>query len=336
MQYVLLPANARKRNKILIENYELIRFDQRLSKYNKFIDGKDRELGIVATGIAFNYLMENLSNTDKNYPVLKVSSYPFPRDLASDIFNRCDEILILEDGFPLLEESLRGLLDNGKKIYGRLDGTVPRDGELNPNIVARALGISNENYPPAPSVVKPRPPQFCKGCSHIDMYLALNEAMKQYGNGKVFADIGCYTLGALPPYSSISSTIDMGASITMAIGAADAGLSPVVAVIGDSTFTHSGMTGLLDAVIKESSLTVIISDNYTTAMTGGQKSQATDILDNICLGLGVKPEHLRVITPLPKHHLENVDILKEEIEYCGVSVIISRRECVQTAKRKRK
>jgi len=235
-----------------------------------------------------------------------------------------------------LEESLRGLLDNGKKIYGRMDGTVPRDGELNPNIVARALGMSSDNYPSVPSVVKPRPPQFCKGCSHIDMYLALNESMKPYGNGRVFADIGCYTLGALPPYRSISSTVDMGASITMAIGAADAGLVPSVAVIGDSTFTHSGMTGLLDAVVKKSPITVIISDNSTTAMTGGQKSQATDMLDKICLGLGVEPEHMRVITPLPKYHEVNVEILNEEIAYKGVSVIISRRECIQTAKRKRK
>ncbi len=335
MQFVLLPANARKRNKILIENYDMVRFDKRLTMYNKFTDGQKRELGIVAAGIAYNYLMENLSLSEQDYPVLKVSAYPFPRDLANELFNRCDEILVLEDGYPLLEESLSGLLDNGKKIYGRLDGTVPRDGELNPNIVARAIGLSSENYPVAPSVVRPRPPQFCKGCSHIDMYLALNEAMEQYGKGRVFADIGCYTLGALPPYRSISSTVDMGASITMAIGASDAGLVPSVAVIGDSTFTHSGMTGLLDAVIKESPVTVIISDNSTTAMTGGQKSQATGMLDNICLGLGVDPDHLRVIAPLPKNHQENVAILKEEIAFGGVSVIISRRECIQTAKKKR-
>jgi indolepyruvate ferredoxin oxidoreductase alpha subunit len=336
MQYILLPANARKRNKILIESYEMVRFDNRLSKYNSFEDGKERGIGVIAAGIAYNYLKENISSSKNNYPILKISTYPFPKDIVLGIFNRCGEVIVLEDGYPFLEESLRGLLDNGKKIYGRMDGTVPRDGELNPNIVARALGISSNNYPPVPSVVKPRPPQFCRGCSHIDMYLALNEAMKQYGNGRVFADIGCYTLGALPPYKSISSTVDMGASITMAIGAADAGLVPSVAVIGDSTFTHSGMTGLLDAVIKKSPITVVISDNSTTAMTGGQKSQATGMLDKICLGLGVEPEHMRVITPLPKHHEENVGILREEIAYNGVSVIISRRECIQTAKRKRR
>ena len=107
------------------------------------------------------------------------------------------------------------------------------------------------------------------------MFNSLNEAVKPYGPDRVFSDIGCYTLAALPPYNSINSCVDMGASVTMAIGAADAGLFPSVAVIGDSTFTHSGMTGLLDAVVKNSSVTIIISDNSTTGMTGGQKSQAT-------------------------------------------------------------
>jgi indolepyruvate ferredoxin oxidoreductase alpha subunit len=128
----------------------------------------------------------------------------------------------------------------------------------------------------------------------------------------------------------------MGASITMSIGAADAGLFPSVAVIGDSTFTHSGMTGLLDAVVKNSSVTIIISDNSTTGMTGGQKSQATGRLEQICEGLGVDRGHLKIIVPLRKNHESNVSILKEEFEYRGTSVVIASRECIQTAsKRKR-
>jgi indolepyruvate ferredoxin oxidoreductase alpha subunit len=181
-----------------------------------------------------------------------------------------------------------------------------------------------------------RPPSFCKGCGHADMFNSLIEAVKPYGKGHVFSDIGCYTLAALPPYSAINSCVDMGASVTMAIGASDAGLFPSIAVIGDSTFTHSGMTGLLDAVVKNSSVTIIISDNSTTGMTGGQKSQATGRLEQICEGIGVDREHLKVILPLRKNHKENVRILKEEFEYKGVSVIIASRECIQTAaKRKR-
>ena len=120
----------------------------------------------------------------------------------------------------------------------------------------------------------------------------------------------------------------MGASITMAKGAADAGFVPSVAVIGDSTFTHSGITGLLDAVNDKSPVTVIILDNATTAMTGGQDSAGTGRIEGICKGVGVEEAHIRVIRPLKKYHAENVIIMREELNYNGVSVIIPRRECI--------
>ena len=136
------------------------------------------------------------------------------------------------------------------------------------------------------------------------------------------------------PFRAIDSCVDMGASITMAKGAADAGLHPAIAVIGDSTFTHSGMTGLLDAVNDNANITIIISDNLTTAMTGGQDSAGTNKFEAICLGLGVEPEHVRVVVPLKKNMEEITAIIREEIEYKGVSVIIPRRECIQTLNRK--
>lgn len=336
VQFVLLPALARKRYRNLLNVYEGIKLDTRIEKYNHFSDGKKREMGIIASGIAYNYLAENLNNSMNDIPVLKISAYPFPNDLVREIANRCKEILVLEEGYPLIEECLRGLLDNGIKIFGRLDGTVPRDGELNPAIVAKAIGLPASFGRDVPELVKMRPPSFCKGCGHIDMFNALIEAVKPFGPGHVFADIGCYTLGALPPYNAINSCVDMGASITMAIGAADAGLFPSVAVIGDSTFTHSGMTGLLDAVTKNSSVTIIISDNSTTGMTGGQESKATGRLEQICTGIGVEPRHLRTIIPLRKNHEENIRIMSEEINYKGLSVIIAARECIQTATRSRK
>jgi len=217
-----------------------------------------------------------------------------------------------------------------------MDGTVPRDGELNPAIVAAALGLKASYGKDVPSLVRQRPPSFCKGCGHADLYSALSEVMAEAGPGRVFSDIGCYTLGALPPYNMVNSCVDMGASVTMAVGAADAGLFPVVAVIGDSTFTHSGMTGLLDAVLKDSPITLIISDNSTTGMTGGQKSQATDRIESICLGLGVDPGHLRLIVPLRKNHEENKAVIRTELNHRGLSVILARRECIQTASRNKK
>ena len=145
-----------------------------------------------------------------------------------------------------------------------------------------------------PEIVANRPPELCQGCSHRDLYEALNKALLSYENKHVFADIGCYTLGALPPYNAINTCVDMGASVTMAKGASDAGLHPAVAVIGDSTFTHSGITGLLDAVNDKTPMTLIISDNYTTAMTCGQDSSGTNKLQQICEGIGVEKEHIQI------------------------------------------
>ena len=336
LQFVLLPSIAKEKYKALLSSYESLRYDNIISKYNSFKDGRNRDLGIIACGLAYNYLLENIGNSVDEFPVLKIAAYPFPNNLIKDITSRCKEVLILEEGAPIVEEALRGVLDNGIRIYGRLDGTVPRDGELNPAIVAKALGLPVSYGEEVPLLVKMRPPSFCKGCGHIDMFNSLIEAVRPYGLGHVFSDIGCYTLAALPPFNAINSCVDMGASVTMAVGAADAGLFPSVAVIGDSTFTHSGMTGLLDAVVKNASVTIIISDNSTTGMTGGQQSQATGRIDQICEGLGVAREHLKVIVPLRKNHEENVRIIQEELEYKGVSVIIASRECIQTATKRRR
>ena len=335
-QFILLPALARKKYKKLLSTYDSVRYDTRITRYNTFRDGEKRDLGVITCGIAYNYLMENLGGTGHDIPVLKISAYPFSNDIIKDITFRCKEILILEEGYPFVEEGMRGLLDNGIRIYGRMDGFIPRDGELNPSIVAKALGLPATTGMEVPSIVRSRPPSFCKGCGHADMFNSLNEAIKDYGPGHVFSDIGCYTLGALPPYKAINSCVDMGASVTMAIGSSDAGLFPSVAVIGDSTFTHSGMTGLLDAVIKNSPVTIIISDNSTTGMTGGQKSNATGRIEKICAGIGVEPEHIKTIVPLKKNHEENTLIMKEEFEYKGVSVIVASRECIQTASKKRR
>ena len=174
-----------------------------------------------------------------------------------------------------------------------------------------------------------RPPSLCHGCGHAEVFEELKEALQYFNKAYVFSDIGCYTLGALSPYSIINSCVDMGASITMAKGASDAGLNPSIAVIGDSTFTHSGMTGLLDAINENSPVTVIICDNNTTAMTGGQDSAGSGKLDKICLGLGIDPNHLIVVDPSKKNRTKFVEIFYKEFNYKGVSVIIAQRDCVQ-------
>lgn len=333
-QFILLPANARARYKELLNNQKYFINEAEKSEFNTYKNGSNNKLGIIACGIAYNYLKEWFTDTEIPYPVLKIMQYPLPKVLVDDIYNVCSELLILEDGAPFVEEQLRGFFNLGKPIHGRLNGTLPRDGELNPDLIAKALGINITASTNIPDIVANRPPQLCRGCAHIDIYNALNEALAEYSKGRVFSDIGCYTLGALPPFNAINSCVDMGASVTMAKGAADAGLLPSVAVIGDSTFTHSGMTGLLDAINDNTPITLIICDNSTTGMTGGQKSSATGKLHNICLGLGVEPNHLININPLKKNNDENVAIMKKELEYQGVSVIIAYRECIQTLARK--
>lgn len=335
-QFVLLPAIARKRYKMLLANQEKFESESETSPFNTYYEGKDKSIGIIACGIAYNYLMENYNDSPCPYPVLKVSQYPLPRKQVEKISSECKQLVILEEGAPMIEEMLKGYLGNCLNIRGRLDGTLPRDGELNPNLVLRALTGKITEMKTVPQIVAARPPKFCNGCGHIDAYNALNEVMKEYGDGHVLADIGCYTLGALPPFNSINSCVDMGASITMAKGAADAGLFPAIAVIGDSTFTHSGMTGLLDAVIENTNMVLMIMDNSTTGMTGGQDSHAVDRLVSICEGLGVNKDHIIRVIPLKKNHEEMVRIMRQEISYNGISVIIPTRECMQTLKRKTK
>ena len=343
-QWVLMPGISRMRYKKLLEDYKEFEASSETSPFNIYKDGSDKRLGIITNGIAYNYVKEVLPDGG-NFPTLKISQYPLPTGLLKKIFDECESVLIVEEGQPFIEKQLRGKLDRADKIYGKLTGEIPASGELNPDIVKEGVlkvckekniqldNLAAKEINAESQVTKPRPPALCQGCGHRDVYAALNGVLEEYPSPKVFGDIGCYTLGFLSPYNAIDTCVDMGASITMAKGAADAGQFPAVAIIGDSTFTHSGMTGLLDAINENSNITVIISDNLTTGMTGGQDSQGTGKLEEICLGLGADKDHVRTIESLPKNIEDMKKLFREEIEYKGLSVIISRRECIQTARR---
>jgi indolepyruvate ferredoxin oxidoreductase alpha subunit len=336
MQFMLLPAYGKKYYQNLLDKQEQLLSLSEESTYNTFTEGTDFSLGIVCCGIAFNYLMENYPDGKCPYPVVKISQYPAPEKWLKKLEAECDELLVAEDGYPLIEELLRDYFGKGKKVCGRLSGALPRKGELNPDHLAKALGKEKSVHFHSPEILVGRPPSLCAGCGHQDTYVALNEVLEDVGAGRVFSDIGCYTLGALPPYNTINTCVDMGASITMAKGAADAGLKPVFAVIGDSTFTHSGITGLLDCVVEKSNVNIIIVDNEAVAMTGGQDSSAKGRIEKICEGVGVDPDHIRLFVPLKKNHEEIVRILREEMTFDGVSVIIGRRECIQRISRLKK
>lgn len=340
LQWVLMPAMSKIRNRQLIKDQEMFKDSSENSPYNRFEDAEDLRLGIVTSGIAYNYVKEAFGGK-VSFPLVKISQYPLPVDMIKRMQDKVDALIVIEEGQPFIETRLKGLLYEGKPIYGKLSGNVVRDGELSPEAVKEAImslypdakGLMHREMVGNSELVVPRPPALCQGCGHRDVYAAMNGALENYESPKVFGDIGCYTLGFLKPFNAIDSCVDMGASITMAKGAADAGQFPALAIIGDSTFTHSGMTGLLDAVNENTNMVVVISDNLTTGMTGGQDSQGTGKLEEICLGLGVDPKHLRTVDSLPKNVDQIKEIFLEEIEYNGLSVIISRRECIQTARR---
>lgn len=339
-QWVLMPAVSKERNRQLIKDQETFVAESEKSPFNRYEDSDDKTLGIIASGIAYNYLQEAFGGKVP-FPVVKIGQYPLPAAMLRGLQQECDEILILEEGQPFIEGKVAGLLYEGKPVHGKLTGDVVRDGELSPDQVVETVrrlrpgapGLMARDIPARSELVVPRPPALCQGCGHRDVYAAMNAALEKYPDAKVFGDIGCYTLGFLKPFNAIDSCVDMGASITMAKGAADAGQFPSLAIIGDSTFTHSGMTGLLDAINEDSNIVVVISDNLTTGMTGGQDSQGTGKLEEICLGLGADPKHVRTIDSLPKLHPEMQALFEEEINHKGLSVIISRRECIQTARR---
>lgn len=343
-QWVLMPGNSRVRYRQLIDDQQTMEDASEKSPFNAYITGHDTHIGIIASGIAFNYVNEAFDGKCP-FSIVKISQYPLPKKMIARLFDTVDAVMIVEEGQPVIEEQLRGLLNTpAKPILGKFDGYLPRTGELSPDAVSAAVrkvvpnAISEAKHTDLDikEAVVARPPALCQGCGHRDVYHALNAALEAYPNAKVFGDIGCYTLGWLSPFNAIDSVVDMGASITMAKGAADAGQHPALAIIGDSTFTHSGMTGLLDAINENSPITVIISDNLTTGMTGGQDSQGTGKIEQICIGLGADPTHVLTIDSLPKSVEAMKDMFREEIKYPGLSVVVARRECIQTARRHNK
>jgi indolepyruvate ferredoxin oxidoreductase alpha subunit len=333
--WILLPANARRQWRALIDRQPAMREWSNTSRWNRLAaaDGPGVP-AVITTGIAQNYFFENVEDLEVRPHHLHIGAYPAPARLLADLRARVHRVLVLEDGYPFVERQLRGLVPGGLEVLGRESGDLPPDGELTPDIVRRALGLAaRPGVAPPPFPLPGRPPQLCAGCPHGDSFHALHLALEGAKQAVVCSDIGCYTLGALPPYSAIETCVCMGASIGMAKGAADAGYRPAVAIIGDSTFLHSGMTPLLDAVAANAPITVVILDNQTVGMTGGQPTLvASPRLQQVVLGLGVEASHLRVLEAHPRKNEENARALREELAHEGLSVVILVRECIETAR----
>ena len=351
--WMLLPALANKNYRLMIDKQGILgKWADGYVRNTLVLNPKRKDLAIITSGLGRNYFNENLADYagacgNKGLPsTLHIAAMPFPLELINLLVDSADTILVIEEGMPFLEKQLRGLIRGKKKIVGKFTGLLPRAGELNPDLVRGALGLPVRKSCADNSGALPlvgRPPQLCKGCPHHDSYSSLNLAVETLNKKEgtvstvVTADIGCYALGAVAPLKAIETIVCMGASIGMARGAAEAGYKYTFGVIGDSTFLHSGLTGLVDAVSTNTPMTVIILDNSIVAMTGCQATMLpSSQLEKIVLGIGVDPAHVRVIDTKPNMVEENAKILIEEAEYRGVSVIIMVRECLEAFRLRKK
>ena len=317
-----MPAKARPRHVFVESREKKLTLDCSGMDINR-IEYKDKSIGIITSGIAYQYVSEAMPNVS----VLKLGMvYPIPEKLIKEFCANIDKVYIVEELEPFLWESIHAL---GVKIEPR---NTSVQGELSVHKVAKAFGLETEEND-AIKELPLRPPVMCPGCPHRGLFHVLRK-----NKVNVCGDIGCYTLGALPPYNGMDAVLCMGAGVTMSLGMEKAkGIEfakKTVALIGDSTFFHSGITGLVDMVYNGGHGTVIILDNSTTGMTGQQdnpctgknaKGEIASIVDieQVCRGVGVK--HVVVVDPFDLKGLNKV--LKEEMEREEVSVIITRRPC---------
>jgi indolepyruvate ferredoxin oxidoreductase alpha subunit len=325
---VLLPANARRRHEAVEERLALLEEYGEVQRTLNRIEWGDRTVGVITSGVAYQYVREVLAEAS----VLKLGlTNPLPRELIREFAAGVDELYVVEELDPFLEEQVRalGLRPVGKEIF-------PITGELDPDLVAEGFGIeSEERGVEPPDVALPlRPPVLCAGCGHRGVFYTLSRM-----GVAVTGDIGCYTLGALPPLEAMDSCLCMGASVGMAQGMeialrASGDTRPVVGVIGDSTFVHSGITGLVNAVYNGGAGTLLLLDNDTTAMTGHQEHPGTGVtaegettiaLDYlaVCRAIGVR--RLREVDPYDLEALESA--IREEIAVDEPSVIVCRAVC---------
>jgi len=333
--WTLLPHNARRLWRRLLDRLPAVREWAEQSPHNAFSAGDpDAPFAVITSGIARHYFAAEAAELRFRPTHLHLGAYPPPEGLIGRLAAGGRRLLVIEEGYPFLERQVRGVLPHAWEVTGRESGALPLDGELTPDLVRAALGLpARPHLGPASLALPDRPPQLCRGCPHADSYEAVRAALAGFPESVVTSDIGCYTLGALPPYSAIESCVCMGASVGMAKGAADAGLRPVLAVIGDSTFLHSGVTPLMDAVAASTPMTLLILDNGTVAMTGLQPTVLPGSrLEPLLLGVGVDREHLHVVEVTPRRTDELAALLRAELDYPGVSVIVAVRECVEMAK----
>ena len=323
-KYIMMPGNAKRRHPVVEQRTADLTAWAETAEINRIEDGADHKIGIITGSTSYQYVKEVCGDT---YPVLKLGMvWPLPVQKILDFAASVEQVLVVEELDGFLETHCRNLgLDVvGKERFSCID-------ELSQNLVAEKLGRVPKTGTALDEPIPPRPPVMCAGCPHRGLFYTLKK-----NKLTVMGDIGCYTLGAVAPLAAMDATICMGASISGLHGFLKSGgdSKNTVAIIGDSTFMHSGMTGLVNVAYNESNATVIILDNSITGMTGHQQNPTTGYnlkgdpatkidLETLCHAIGIR--RVRVVDP---YNLKECDeAVREELAADEPSVIISRRPC---------
>ncbi len=325
-KYIMMPGNAKRRHPVVEERTrKLVAFAEQ-SELNRVEEGKDKSVGYITSSTSYQYVKEVIGD---QHPVLKLGMiWPLPEEKIRAFATSVERLVVVEELDGFIEEHVKnlGLAVTGKEIFSQI-------GEFSQNLVAEKLGKPVPAGTALAQEIPARPPVMCAGCPHRGLFYLL-------AKNKITAlgDIGCYTLGAVPPLAALDTTICMGASVSGIHGFVKAqegkADNKTVAVIGDSTFMHSGMTGLVNIAYNNSNATVIIVDNSITGMTGHQQNPTTGKnlkgdpaaavdLESLCRAIGIK--RVRVVDPYDLAQTEKA--IREELEAKEPSVIISRRPC---------
>ena len=325
-KYIMMPVNAKRRHPVVEERTKALMAWAETAEINRIEPGREKSVGIITSSTCYQYVKEAFGDT---YPVLKLGMiWPMPKQKIKDFATTVDKLVVVEELDGFIEAHCRnlGLSVSGKDLFTGI-------GELSQNVVKEKLGQAVQTGEVLSEEIPARPPVMCAGCPHRSLFYVLKKL-----NLTVLGDIGCYTLGAVAPLNAIDTTVCMGASVSGLHGFVKAGdeecAGRTVAVIGDSTFIHSGVTGLINIAYNESNSTVIILDNSITGMTGHQQNPTTGYnlkgdpctkidLESLCHAVGIK--RVKVVDPYDMETCQTV--IKEELAAKEPSVIISRRPC---------
>lgn len=344
-RWVMLPKNARQRHSHLLSIQKPIEDALAKSPWNSLELNSGAKLGVISAGIASVYAKEALVELGIEASFLKICTYPVPKELVLELLKTVDAVVVFEELEPVVEEQVKIVAQEYSlpvSVFGKSNDFVPREGELDVGAFLETLGkvldLKTETESPVQELeLAPRPPALCAGCSHRATFYSMK---KVFGNDAIYpSDIGCYTLGIQS--GTVETTLCMGSSISIASGIFHAGEKrPICCSIGDSTFFHTGMNSLLNAIISKADITVTILDNRITAMTGHQPNPGVGFtvtgeqtvqvsLAELCKAMGA--EFVSVVDPYKLEETQNA--FKAAKEFKGTAVVIARQPCVISGKR---